>query len=188
MNKILNSPLKAKIDEMLLSGKTVYEVETWCRENGLLISATSLKRYAEINLPDWKGSKPIPTISQTKDNDNNFNDRVYKICLPKIESAKQLNQIISENLKETIVNLVTIVNAKVSEYALGDAALPKDDIAVLEKVVGIFNSITSKHNEDRSGKNIFDIDEALERDEKRSSSAGTELQNYLDSLKVETSD
>ena len=187
MNKILNSPLRAQIDSLLLEGKSVYEVESWCRENGLLVSATSIKRYAETHLPNWQGNKKISIVSQPKNNDaeNSSSDSVGKIDLPKIESSKEFNLIISESLKKTIVNMVTIVDYKVVEYASGYASLPKDDIGALEKIVGIFNTITSKLNEDRAGKNIFDIHEALDHDEKRRSSAGADLKEYLDGLKEE---
>ena len=195
MNKILNSPLRDEIDRLLLSGKSVYELELWCKENGLVISATSIKRYAEMYLPEWINNKPLPVMPVSKNNDHNAEtftmedtDNYFKISLPTVNSSQQFNQIIIDSLKETIINMVVIVNYKIGEYALGIMALPKDDILVLEKVVGIFNTVTGKHNEDRAGKNIFDIDEALERDEKRDSSAGQDLNGYLNSLKKSSDD
>lgn len=192
MKNILNSPLKPKIDRLLLEGKTVYEMELWCRKNGLNVSATTIKRYAETYLPEWQGNKKLAVIPEIKSSESTKNasdspkEKSFEIKLPKVESAQQLNEIISENLKESIVNLVTIVNAKIGEYAVGDSHLPKDDLGALEKLVGIFNTITGKRNEDRCGANLFDLDEALTQGEKRESSAGQNLKDYLSSLNVET--
>lgn len=185
MNKILNSPLRGQIDMLLLNGKTVYEVESWCRQNGLQVSATSINRYADNYLPDWKGKKTISILPAPQVREETAKDESpLKIELPKADSPQRFNQIMSDNLKESIINMVTIVNRKVAEYASGNAKLPKDEIVALEKVIGIFNQITLKHNEERAGKNIFDIDEALEQDEKRISSAGLTLKDYLKTLET----
>ena len=194
MNKILSSPLRAEIDRLLLEGMSVYELETWCKKHGLIVSATSLKRYAELHLPEWS-NKVIPVLPMAKNSDNNAetftmeeSENYFKIELPKFDNSQQFNQIIIDSLKETIINMVVIVNYKIGEYALGSMGLPKDDVATLEKLIGVFNSITGKHNEARAGKNIFDIEEALERDQKRESSAGQDLTGYLNSLKKSSDD
>lgn len=195
MNKILNSPLRDEIDKLLLSGKSVYELEIWCRENGLIISATSLKRYAEMYLPEWNNSKNLPVMPVSKNYNNDAetiatedSENYFKIELPKFDSSQQFNQIITDSLKKTIINMVVIVNYKVGEYATGNMALPKDDVTTLEKIISIFNTVTGKHNETRAGKHIFDIEEALEREEKRESSAGQDLSGYLNSLKESSDD
>lgn len=189
MEKIVNSLLRPEIDKLLLDGQTVYQVETWCRENGLMTSASSLKRYADFYLAEWQYTKK-PAKVQSKDNksDSEITDKICKVTLPKIETSQQFNQIISENLQEIIVNLITVVNVKIREYSLDNDSLPTQDINSLEKIVSIFNQITSKLNESRAGRNIFDVTEALERDEKRPSDVGLELKSYLSSIGKENSE
>lgn len=186
MEKIVNSPLRPEIDKLLLDGQTVYQVETWCRENGLMTSASSLKRYADFYLAEWQYTKKPAKLESKNDDNNESPEKSYKITLPKIENSQQFNDIISQNLQEIIINLITVVNYKVREYSLDNDSLPTQDINSLEKVVGIFNTITSKLNESRAGRNIFDINEALEREEKRVSSAGQNLTDYLSNLKAES--
>ena len=62
MNKILNSSLRAEIDRLLLEGMSVYQLENWCKEHCLVVSATSLKRYAELHLPEWN-NKILPVMA-----------------------------------------------------------------------------------------------------------------------------
>lgn len=187
MDKILKSPLRPEIDKLLLDGKAIYEVEKWCGDNKLKVSAASIKRYAEVHLPDWQGNKKIVQVESAKSDDETKSVHIG-VDLPEIMSSKQLNKIISEGLKRAIAGLVTVVDVKIADYTVGESALPKEDIASLEKLVGIFDKITGKHNEDRAGNNIFDIDEALEKSEKVVSSPEANLHDFLNNLGKSQSD
>lgn len=184
MNKILDSGLREEIDSLLLSGKSVYEVESWCRNHGLQVSATSIKRYALAYLPEWKDTKDskVLSIAPLSEVDSTAVDDSLKIVLPEIASTEEFNEVISKRLRETVINMATIVNFKVNQYAQGVMSLPKDDVAVLERVVQIFNTVTNKRNEDRASKNIFDVDTALREEEKKISSPGADLKSYLENM------
>lgn len=187
MNKILESPLRAEIDKLILAGKSVYEVESWCRDNGLAVSATSLKRYAEQYLPDWQSNKSVVKQETVKsESKETKTTKSYKVDLTDKEISTQFNQIISDNLKESIVNMATLVTLKISEYCSGESTLPKDDIAMLEKFIGMFNTITSKLNETRAGDNLFDIDTALCQAVKKTGDDVPSLDEYLKNLASES--
>ena len=150
------------------------------------------------NLEKWLNTpaeiEPLPVMPVNKNNNDaetlavDSSESIFKISLPTVNSFQQFNQIITDCLKETIINMAVIVNHKTREYAIGNIAIPKDEVIILKKIIGIFNVVTGKHNETRSGKNIFDIEEALEKSEKVESNAAQDLNGYLNSLKKSSDD
>lgn len=181
-SKVLNSHLKSEIDELLLQGNSPNYIEKWCKDKGVIISHTSIRRYANEHLPEW---------NQVKENLKNPNSEAVKEMTPnpfvipisEIKDTKELNKIIARGLKNAMVGMISIVEVKIGEYAAGNTKLPREEVAVLEKLTNIFDRITGKKSHTRAGKNIFDVDDALKDSEVKQISDNT-VEDLLKSLKI----
>ena len=159
--KVCTSELLSEIDDQILVGITFNEIETFCISKGLRVSGKSIGEHARNHVEGyvWR-SDTIQNQSENRDDDGDISP-ICAVEIPKVRNSKQFAEVIKKSLSNSIVTAAVVVEERMRVYASGKSKLPRDEIASLEKLVGIYDKITGKHFSDRSGKHIFDLDGAL---------------------------
>jgi hypothetical protein len=126
--KVCNSELKEEIDKKILAGTNFYELEQWCKVNGLQLARASLLRHANSHLegyqPRIKGEPaphPQPLLNFAESSQTGEGG----------ETEGYAERVRSE-LQQVILNQLSIVRLAQRGYLAGELRNPIDELRGLE--------------------------------------------------------
>lgn len=168
--KVCSSTLRAEIDRQILDGVSFYNLEKYCTDRGLRISAVSINRHAKSHVKGYEdrsnGSFNYEPTN-TPRNQTAIETSLNPLIIESVDSS-DLDVLISTfktNMMRSIANCSSVVDNKLLAYMNGEAKAPSDEIRMLKNLVEILDICTGKERHKRAGQHIFDLERSFKQDD-----------------------